>query len=204
MAQKTPSERALPAACCACAVLVTSKRVLKGASTATPASFGSSICGYETTPLNHSALFAAREKIAALDKSLRKSELLRCLQLENLIVHCWRHCSSDSEDESSDSSSEENDEAALPLNDIAKRKRSGEHADDEQGPSKRLRPLCPQDAEPADQDTPGTCENCEQNVPAAQAVGVQHPERGHACPELDLDDLEEEPVLPPIFAFLDD
>ncbi|XP_077533205.1 uncharacterized protein LOC144145459 [Haemaphysalis longicornis] len=152
----------------------------------------------------YAIIFAAREKIADLDKSPRKSELLRRLQLENLIEHCWRHCSSDSEDESSDSSSEENDEAALPLNDIPKRKRSGEPADDDQGPSKRVRPLCPPDAEPADQDTPGTRENCEQNVAAAQAVGVQHPERGHACPEPDLDDLGEEPILPPIFAFLDD
>lgn len=77
----------------------------------------------------YAIIFAARKKIAALDASPRKSGLLRRLQLESLIAHCLRHYSSDSEDESSDSSSDESDEPALPLNDITRRKRSGEHAD---------------------------------------------------------------------------
>ncbi|KAH9377969.1 hypothetical protein HPB48_015081 [Haemaphysalis longicornis] len=153
-------------------------------------------------------IFAARKKIAVLDKRRRKSRrdpgLLRRLQLENLIVHCFMSRRNHREDAPSDSSSDENDEPALPLNDISRRKRPGDHVADDQGPCKRPRLLCAPDADPADKDTPRTRENCEQNVPAAQPMDDQHPVGGYACPDPDFADLGEEPVLPPIFAFLND
>ncbi|XP_077534703.1 uncharacterized protein LOC144146639 [Haemaphysalis longicornis] len=155
-------------------------------------------------------IFAARKKIAVLDKrrgkSPRDSGLLRRLHLENLIVHCFmsrrRHRDDAPSDSSSDEPSDEIDEPHLPLNNISRRKVSGDHDDDDEGPSKRPRLLCPPDADIADKDTLGTRKNCEQNVPAAQPMDDQHPVGGYACSDPDFDDLET--VLPPIFAILDD